>query len=451
MRTPLSGGRPADATSAAAAVRLDHRRGVPARPRRLPINQVIAVGGWILLVISVQPWVRPRRGPQAAVAEGMTTGKGVLLGVVFMVAVALAAPRFRLRMPFFYLAYMVYLFVAAASAFEVEEAGAPLLRALRLGLAIWIPLLLWRWLGGRPALFVRAHRMAHALLVFVVVAGVAFSPGNAWEGGGGSGSRLQGAFIPMLPPRVGEVAAILAGLTILALVFRQVRRVPASLLAVMGVLVLLLSQTRTAAAALVAGLLAAFIFTRRSRQGRRGLHILLLLALLAVPLLGPIQTWVVRDQSAEQFGALTGRAIAWRFIVEQPVSFRTLMIGHGLGNTGVVLRRGEGDINKMGIDSGWLSLYWETGLVGVGIIALAMLIAYITVWRAPTPYIRAATGFLVVYVTVASFTETGLSDLSSQTLHLLVATGAAYADRLLLCGQPLMLPTLAHVRRLSKR
>jgi hypothetical protein len=449
MRTQLNGGRPANATSAAATIRLDHRRGVAPRPRQLPIEQIIAVGGWILLVFSVQPWQRPSRGPQA-VAEGMTTSKGVLIAAVFMVALALAAPRFRARMPLFYLVYMMYLCVAAASAFQVQAAGTPLLRALRLGLAIWIPLLLWRWLGGRSALFVRAHRMAHALLVFVVVAGVALSPGNAWEGSG-SRARLQGAFIPMLPPRVGEVAAILAGLMIIALVFRQVRRIPASLLVVMGILVLLLSGTRTPAAALVAGLLGAFILASQSRQGRQGLRVLLLLILLAVPLLGPIQTWVVRDQSAQQLSSLTGRSIAWHYVLNEPVSFRTLMLGHGLGNTGVVLRRGEGDIDTMGIDSGWLSLYWQTGWVGVGLIALAMLIGYMTVWRAPTPYIRAVTGFLLVYVTVASFTETGLSDLSSQTLHLLVATGAAYADRLLARGQPPLLPALARPHPLPSR
>jgi hypothetical protein len=120
-----------------------------------------------------------------------------------------------------------------------------------------------------------------------------------------------------------------------------------------------------------------------------------------------------------------------------------VLLGHGLGNKGVLLRRGEGDVDVMAIDNAWLALFWETGWLGLGVVLLALVAAVAAVARAPTPYVRAATGFLIVYVVISSVTETGLSDLSSQTLHVLVAAGAAYADRLLVRGERLMLPALA--------
>jgi O-Antigen ligase len=416
------------------------------RPR-LPVEQVMAVSAWLLVVVNVQPWVRQASGPQGQAAVEASSSKGVLLAAVFMVAVMLAAPRFSARMPATYLIYLGYLSVAVATAFHLADPVPPLLRAGRLALAIAIPLLLWRWLAGRPELFVGAHRVAHLLLVLTVIAGLAAIPGAAWDGQGmfGAGGRLQGVFLPMQPPRVGEIGAILAGLTLIALVFRRTRPVPGAVLIGLGLLLVVLSRTRTAAAALLIGLVAAFCLTYRHRLGQRGLRTILVLVLLAAPLFVPIRSWALRDQDSAQLSSLTGRTHAWSAVFEQQSSWRTVLLGHGLGNKGVLLRRGEGDLDVMAIDNGWLSLFWETGWLGVGFVLLALLVALVSAARAPTPYIRAAAGFLLVYVLVASITETGLSDLSSQTLHVLVAAAAAYADRLQVRGERLMLPALVPV------
>ena len=110
--------------------------------------------------------------------------------------------------------------------------------------------------------------------------------------------------------------------------------------------------------------------------------------------------------------------------------FRSAIIGHGLGNKRVLLRRGEGDIDVMAIDNCWLGLYWETGLLAVTIVAIALVVAWISVLRAPTPYVRACGALLLGYVTAASLNESGLSDLSSMTLHLLVAAAVCDGDRI---------------------
>jgi O-antigen ligase len=412
--------------------------------RRLPLEQVIAVSVWVLVVVNVQPWVRQPSVPIAQATVEPSGAKGALLAATFMVAVVLAAPRFRARMPSTYLLYFGYLFLAAATAFHLADPRPPLLRAARLGLAIAVPLLLWSWLAGRPQQFLRAHRLAHLLVGLVVVAGLAVAPGDAWDGqrSFGAGGRLQGVFLPMLPPRVGEIGAVLVGLTAIALAFRQARRLPGGIVIGLGLTLVVLSRTRTAAAGLLVGLLVAFAITRTHRLGRRGLAVLLVLVLLAVPLFAPVRSWAVREQDSQRLSSLTGRTLAWSAVLEQQSSWRTVLLGHGLGNKGVLLRRGEGDFDVMAIDNGWLSLFWETGCLGVGVVLLALLSALVGVARAPTPAVRAAAGFLLVYVAVSSVTETGLSDLSSQTLHVLVAAGAAYADRVLVRGEPLMLRAL---------
>jgi hypothetical protein len=96
----------------------------------------------------------------------------------------------------------------------------------------------------------------------------------------------------------------------------------------------------------------------------------------------------------------------------------------------VLLTRGEGDVDVMAIDNSWLGLYWETGLLAVAIVGLALIVAWVSVLRAPTPYVKACGALLLGYVTAASLNESGLSDLSSMTVHLLVAAAICDADRL---------------------
>jgi O-antigen ligase len=106
-----------------------------------------------------------------------------------------------------------------------------------------------------------------------------------------------------------------------------------------------------------------------------------------------------------------------------------MLLGHGLGNKKVLLTRGQGDVNVVPIDNSWLSVYWETGILGALVVLAAVVATAVTVLRARTPYVRAATGFLLVFVAVASFNESGLSDVSTETLALLVAAMVADLDR----------------------
>ncbi|GAA1133948.1 membrane protein [Kribbella jejuensis] len=387
---------------------------------------------WCLFVLGVQPWSSRVAAPQGTTGSTNSMAKGVLLGVVFLVAVAATRPGFRTRVNPASWLYVMYVLFACATAFLLAEPMGPLTRLARFLIGLVFVFLLWRPLIQVPERLVRAHLWAHVLLAATVVLSLAYSPSQAWRPlrSLGAGSRLQGVIIPMLPPRVGEVGAILLGLALIGLFARKLSALPAFALIGLGGVLIAASRTRTSAAAVAFGLVIALIITRKTWLGR--------IACLAVPALlglafltiGSLHTWLLRGQGTRQITSLSGRTTSWHAVVDEKVSTQTAIIGHGLGNKRVLLTRGEGDVDVMAIDNSWLGLYWETGLLAVAIVALALILAWVSVLRAPTPYIRACGALLLGYVTAASLNESGLSDLSSMTVHLLVAAAICDADRL---------------------
>ena len=387
---------------------------------------------WCLLVLGVQPWSARAAAPQGTTGSTNSMLKGALLIAVFLVVLAATKPGFRTRISPATNLYVVYVLFASATAFLLAEPLSPLLRLARLLLGLMLIFLFWRPLIQIPERLIRAHLIAHLLLAATVVLSVLWDPAQAWRplNSFGTGFRLQGVIIPMLPPRVGEVGAILLGLAIIALVSRKMPVIPAGTMIGLGLVLVALSRTRTAAAAVGFGLVLALLLTRKTWVGRVAtfaVPALVGLVFLSVP---SLHTWLLRGQGAAQISSLSGRTTSWQYVLDEDVSLQTAIIGHGLGNKRVLLTRGEGDVDVMAIDNSWLSLYWETGLLAVTIVGIALIVAWISVLRAPTPYVKASGALLLGYVTAASLNESGLSDLSSMTLHLLVAAAVCDADRL---------------------
>ncbi|MFF1823056.1 O-antigen ligase family protein [Kribbella sp. NPDC058245] len=387
---------------------------------------------WCLFVLGVQPWSSRVAAPQGTTGSTNSVMKGLLLGALFLIAMAATKPGFRTRVNPTGSLYVGYVLFATATAFLLAEPMGPLTRLARFLIGLVLVFLLWRPLVQVPERLIRAHLWAHILLAITVVASLAYAPGLAWRplSSLGTGSRLQGVIIPMLPPRVGEVGAILLGLALIGYLCRKLSLLSAATLIGLGGILVAASRTRTSAAAVAFGLVLALLLTRKSWFGRLatlGVPALLGLAFLTI---GSLHTWLLRGQGTRQISSLSGRTTSWQAVLDEKVSIQTALIGHGLGNKRILLRRGEGDIDVMAIDNSWLGLYWETGLVAVVIVALALLLAWISVLRAPTPYVRACGALLLGYVTAASLNESGLSDLSSMTVHLLVAAAICDADRI---------------------
>jgi hypothetical protein len=387
---------------------------------------------WCLLVLGVQPWSARVAAPQGTTGSTNSMLKGVLLGAIFLVTLAATKPGFRTRISPATNLYIIYVMFAAATAFLLAEPLGPLVRLLRMLVGLLMLFLLWRPLIQRPERLIRAHLVAHVLLGLTVVLSVVYRPSEAWRplSSLGTGFRLQGVIIPMLPPRVGEVGAIMVGLALIAVLARRLPVLPAGAVIATGTILVALSRTRTAAAAVAFGLVLALFLTRKTWFGR--MLTLFIPGLVGVFFLSipSLNTWLLRGQSTKMISSLSGRTTSWQYVVDEHVSLQTAIIGHGLGNKRVLLTRGEGNIDVMAIDNSWLSLYWETGLLAVTIVSIAMIVAWVSVLRAPTPYVRACGAMLMGYVTAASLNETGLSDLSSMTLHLLVAAAVCDSDRL---------------------
>jgi O-antigen ligase len=387
---------------------------------------------WCLFVLGVQPWSSRVASPQGTTGSTNSMMKGLLLGAIFLIALAATKPGFKTRVNPASSLYVLYVLFATATAFLLAEPMGPLMRLARFLIGLVLIFLLWRPLVQTPERLIRAHLWAHLLLAATVVLSLAYAPSQAWRplSSLGTGYRLQGVIIPMLPPRVGEVGAILLGLAVIGFFCRKLSFVPAAGLIGLGTVLVAASRTRTSAAAVALGLVIALMVTRKTWVGRLvslGVPALIGIAFLTI---GSLHTWLLRGQGTQQISSLSGRTTSWQAVLDEKVSIQTAIIGHGLGNKRVLLRRGEGDIDVMAIDNSWLGLYWETGLLAVTIVGIALIVAWISVLRAPTPYVKACGALLLGYITAASLNESGLSDLSSMTLHLLVAAAVCDADRI---------------------
>ncbi|XAS65018.1 O-antigen ligase family protein [Micrococcaceae bacterium Sec5.8] len=382
-----------------------------------------------LLLLTVQPWSRvdPAVGGDSSSSSAL---KGAALMLCVVALLLVLPPRAALRIPAPLALYLLYgTYVVISSAFQPDALQA-MLRGTRLVLALMVPVLLWSVVRGRFQLIVYANTVAYAGLALTVVAGVFLSPQLAWqEGKPFQSARLVGAFLPMMAPRVGEIGAVLVGLTAILWAQRKIG-LPALIPAiVVGTALVVFSHTRTAALALVLGLLVAFGAAMKSPAGRRGLALVGGSLALALPFLPGIIDWAMRGQDSEQLQKLSGRTAAWDFILSRPYDPQLFWFGHGLGDKRILLRRGQGDINVVPIDNSWLDSFWETGAVGAALVALAVLAASVYALRTPGYSARTFAGFLMTYVLVASVNESGLCDFSSMTLLVLVAVLISAVDR----------------------
>jgi hypothetical protein len=177
-----------------------------------------------------------------------------------------------------------------------------------------------------------------------------------------------------------------------------------------------LSHTRTAMLGLLVGLVVAglSLFLTSARARRAFAWTVIFSGVVAVAFASAVQTWVLRGQDEENFANLTGREKTWTALLEHPRTLMQEMFGVGLTNK---------SFNGLPIDSSWLSVYHEQGLVGVAIVTLFLLtLLIVAALRPPSPE-RACAVFLIAYCMVASYTESGLGDASPYLLHLFIAAG----------------------------
>jgi O-antigen ligase len=177
---------------------------------------------------------------------------------------------------------------------------------------------------------------------------------------------------------------------------------------------LLLTHTRTEVIALVAGILVAGlrIFGTQARVRRTFALVAIVVSITVTIFSGVLTTWLARGQDTSELTKLTGRTTVWADVLNAPRDRFQLLFGYGLSNKG---------FNGLPIDSNWIAAYYDLGLIGVAICIACVLFVLVSAYFQRRTARTALALFLVTYLLITSFTETGLSDASGYLLELALA------------------------------
>ncbi len=345
------------------------------------------------------------------VAQLMTQGA---LFIALVLALTIN-PRMRIRPSWFLGLYTLLAITSLTMSVRLIGLGTAF-RSFRLIGFLIVLWLLTPWWGRRDLLVLRTQIRCLLVIVGSIVLGLLVSPGHALAEG-----RLVGTLWPIPAPQVAHYAAELAGLTIVLWSCRLIAPRRALIVTVPAFLVLVLSHTRTGLVAMAVGLLVAgislFLSRRRVRKTFATALIVVVIAIPASPLLA---SWLARGESGQQISQLTGRTKAWSAVLSTPRPATNLLLGDGLSNDSVV-NSSNPSMNGLPIDSSWISIYQDQGIVGevlVGGMLLLLLLTALTRARGPT---RALALFLIVYCLIAGTDESGLGGASQYLLDLTVA------------------------------
>ncbi|MGH3928450.1 MAG: O-antigen ligase family protein [Pseudonocardiaceae bacterium] len=340
------------------------------------------------------------------------------LGVAFGLALLLN-PRLLVRPSAFLLLLSLLLLVAITSSLFLESGLGALFRCARLTLFIATLWLLTRWWDGGVT-FVRHHIRALGAVLGSVALGLVIAPGTARSAN--FDNRLVGVLWPITATQVADYAAVVAGLTIVLWLARGTSGRHVVVIALPAIVLLLLTHTRTATVGLVVAMTVAVLtLALSSSRARRTLTVTALCAgLIAVAFAAPLAAWFRRGQDEDALSNLTGREKVWHLLLTEERTLYQELFGVGLTDKSFA---------GLPIDSTWLTVYYEQGLVGVALVVLIMLgLAGTAAMRSPSPA-RACAIFLIVYCLVASYTQVGLGDVSGYLLHFVVAATLLTARR----------------------
>jgi hypothetical protein len=310
--------------------------------------------------------------------------------------------------------FLVLLALLAIAAFMVSiHAEYPLgsaYRALRMLGFVAVLWLLTPWWGRSDMLLLRCHRICLWVVLATVLVGAAISPGTAFEFEG----RLSGVLWPVPPTQVAHYAAVLFGTTAVLWMCRVISGRHATVALSITGAALLLTHTRTALLAVTLGLVVAVasLFLGHARVRRASAVGALALVGLGTAFASELTSWVLRGQTTEEAGRLTGRTDVWAQVLSVRRDRITEWFGSGLSDQ---------SFNGLPIDNHWIATYWDQGWFGVIAHASLLLLLLLMAVRHRRGPQRACALFLIVYCLSASFTETGMALPSPYLLELVVA------------------------------
>lgn len=382
----------------------------PVRAAAERVPKLVSVA-WVLLIVNTLG----SQGPQTILPIPRPLIQVITMAAVvgaFIIALVVN-PRVQIRPSAFLLLMTLLLVVSCASSAQLTGGWGSLFRCFRFTMFVATLWLLSRWWGAGMT-FVRYHIRTLGAVLATVAVGLVVAPGLArpelYDG------RLVGVIWPLTAPQVGQYGGIVAGLVVMLWLSKLTDWRMVVVIAGPAFILLALSHTRTAMLALLVGLVVAglSLFLNSARARRAFAWTAIAAGVVGVAFVGAVQTWILRGQDEENFANLTGREKTWNALLEHPRTLMEELFGVGLTNK---------SFNGLPIDSSWLSVYFEQGLVGVAIVTLFLLtLLIVAALRPPSPE-RACAVFLIAYCLVSSYTESGLGDASPYLLHLMIAAG----------------------------
>jgi O-antigen ligase len=364
---------------------------------------------WALLILNCLTWTKVPTLIATSRREAQIFTVGALL---FAALLAFTLNRRLVIRPNLVLSLVSLLAVTSSVTSVRGTAGFGAdIRCARLFLFLAVLWLLTPWWGRRDLLLVRAHLRALLGVVAVIAIGLVVSPSLARSGPNG---RLIGIIWPIWPTAVAHYGAMSAGIGVILWLSGLLSGRRALALSAIGVAFIVLSKTRTPVIGLPVALICAItvLFISR-RRVRRVVTIALIVVPLGALVLAPaFSVWFARDQSKQQITQLTGRTRVWSLVGQAPRSQFGKWFGYGISNN---------SFKGLPIDSSWLAVYQDQGLVGDAIVGAILLTLVVGVVRAPAGPARALATFIVVYCAVLSITEVGLGSASVYLLELVVA------------------------------
>lgn len=337
-------------------------------------------------------------------------GKGITQGSLpLALLVALAANRRALIRPNVYLSLLSLLLVSAViTSFQPQHLGT-VYRTFRLTEFIAALWLLTPWWGRRDLLLLRCHLAVIGTLLASVILGLFVSPGRALTEG-----RLNGVIWPVPPTQVAHYAASLTGVILLMWLCGRIRGRRCLAVLAGGIMIVILTHTRTALLGLIVGLVVAGLSVIKVSMRVRRVYVTagVIAAMAATTMSGFILTWLARGEGTTELTNLTGRTVVWGQLLSFPRDRFQMIFGFGLSNS---------SFNGLPIDSNWLSSYDELGLFGVCVCAMVLVFVLLNAYFQPRSAERALALFFTVYCIMASFTETGITDVSPYMLEVTLA------------------------------
>jgi hypothetical protein len=363
---------------------------------------------WILVFGSCLAWTG--RPYYVIVLPPRVEQLGTAIAVVLAFWLALKLnPRLKLRGSWPVWLYALLPVVALMPALSGSAGGlGTIARACRflfalMALALIAPV--WR---SDPWVIVNAHTRALRLCVGAALISLAVGLGQNGEG------RLISQIPALQAPQVGQFAGLLAGMSLLQILSHSPRLPRCSLWFALGVIALLLSKTRTpliaGAVALGVGILLLAVSHSRAREV--AVTVILLGPALYLVMEPAIQAFLTRGQGDELLSTLTGRTLAWARVHDFPRTGFQELFGIGYGDK---------SIDGLPIDNGYLATFHEAGKIGLVIVCTAMAVILLRAFAYPKAANRAMSIFLLTFVAIASYTETGIGDMSAYVMHVLLA------------------------------